>query len=148
MKLRTLTPGDYEPIVSIVDTWWGRPIAGSLPRLFFDHFHATSFVASIDETPLAGFLVGFLSPSILDEAYIHFVGVSPQARGTGVGRFLYESFFALAQAEKRTRVTAITSVVNAGSIAFHRAMGFAVSAPKTAYNGPGTDMVKFTRPLA
>ena len=46
MKLRTLAPDDYEPIVSVVDSWWGRPIAGSLPRLFFDHFHTTSFVAS------------------------------------------------------------------------------------------------------
>jgi ribosomal protein S18 acetylase RimI-like enzyme len=147
MKLRPLTPDDYEPILSVVDEWWGRPIAASLPRLFFDHFHTTSFIASAENIPLAGFLVGFLSPSLPTDAYIHFVGVSPEARGAGTGRLLYDAFFALAQADGRTRVTAITSVVNAGSIAFHQAMGFSVSDPRIAYDGPGKDMVKFSRPL-
>lgn len=148
MKLRSLTPDDYEPILSVVDAWWGRPIAGSLPRLFFDHFHTTSFVASTDAVPLAGFLVGFLSPSVITDAYIHFVGVSPDARGEGVGRRLYEAFFDLAAADGRTRVTAITATVNERSIAFHRAMGFAVSEPIVAYDGPGKDMVKFSRALS
>ena len=147
MKLRTLNPADYSAIVSLVDTWWGRPIASSLPRLFFDHFYATSFVASLASEPLAGFLVGFLSPSEPADAYIHFVGVSPSARGCGVGRSLYSAFFSLASDAGRTRVCAITSVVNSGSIAFHRRMGFAVSDPILGYDGPGKDMVKFTRPL-
>jgi ribosomal protein S18 acetylase RimI-like enzyme len=147
MKLRSLTPADYEPIVAVLDSWWGRPIAGSLPRLFFDHFHSTSFVASSSSVPLAGFLVGFLSPSVLSDAYIHFVGVSPSVRGAGVGRMLYSAFFSLAGSSGRTRVSAITSVVNAGSIAFHRAMAFSVSDPYAGYDGPGKDMVKFTRPL-
>lgn len=147
MNLRTLAPSDYEPVVSVVDEWWGRPISGALPRLFFDHFYATSFVASSADLPLAGFLVGFFSPSVPADAYIHFVGVSPAARGTGLGRTLYEAFFALATADGRTHVSAITSVVNSGSIAFHRAMGFSVSAPRPDYDGPGKDMVKFTRPL-
>jgi len=147
MKLRALTPDDYEPIVSVVDDWWGRPIAGSLPRLFFDHFFTSSFVASSPLLPLAGFLVGFLSPSVPSDAYIHFVGVAPDFRGAGVGRSLYSAFFDLAASGGRTRVCAITSVVNSGSIAFHRRMGFAVSDPQVAYDGPGKDMVKFTRSL-
>jgi hypothetical protein len=36
-----LAPGS----VAIVNDWWGRPIAGSLPRLFLDHFNRTSLVA-------------------------------------------------------------------------------------------------------
>jgi predicted GNAT superfamily acetyltransferase len=68
-------------------------------------------------------------------------------RGGGLGRTLYAAFFALAASAGRTQVTAITSVVNSGSIAFHRAMGFSVSPPRIGYGGPGKDMVKFTRGL-
>jgi hypothetical protein len=32
---------------------------------------------------MSGFLIGFMSPSEPDEAYIHFVGVSPGARASG-----------------------------------------------------------------
>jgi ribosomal protein S18 acetylase RimI-like enzyme len=147
MNLRTLAPSDYEPVVSVVDEWWGRPVSGALPRLFFDHFYATSFLATSPDSALAGFLVGFLSPSVPSDAYIHFVGVSPAVRGSGLGRTLYEAFFALAASDGRTRVSAITAVVNSGSIAFHRALGFSVSPPRPSYDGPGKDMVKFTRPL-
>jgi ribosomal protein S18 acetylase RimI-like enzyme len=148
MKLRGLTPDDYDPIVSVVDEWWGRPIAGSLPRLFFDHFFASSYVVSTRDLPLAGFLVGILSPSVPTDAYIHFVGVAPSMRGAGVGRALYDAFFALAVADGRTRVSAITSSVNSGSIAFHQRMGFTVNGPYAGYDGPGKNMVKFTRPLS
>jgi ribosomal protein S18 acetylase RimI-like enzyme len=147
MNLRTLTPSDYDPIVSVVDEWWGRPIAGSLPRLFFDHFFASSLVAATPSSPLAGFLVGVLSPSVPTGAYIHFVGVAPSARGAGVGRALYDSFFGLAVADGRTRVSCITSPANSGSIAFHQRMGFAVGGPYAGYDGPGKDMIKFTRSL-
>ena len=41
-----------------------------------------------------GFVCGFLSQTDPEEAYIHFVGVSPEHRGGGVGRTLYERFFA------------------------------------------------------
>jgi len=39
-------PADYDAIASRVDQWWGRPVLGSLPRLFFDLFHRTSRSAS------------------------------------------------------------------------------------------------------
>jgi GNAT superfamily N-acetyltransferase len=94
-----------------------------LPKLFFVHFADTSFVAERDGE-LAGFLVGFLSQSEPDEAYVHFVGVSPDERGTGLGRELYERFFAVARDQGRRRVTCVTSPANAGSLAFHEAIGF------------------------
>ncbi|WP_290862239.1 GNAT family N-acetyltransferase [Hamadaea sp.] len=147
MEIRPARPEDYDSVVAVVDDWWGRPIAGVLPRLFFDHFHRTSLIATMDGT-LAGFLVGILSPSEPAEAYIHFVGVAPAARGTGLGRVLYERFFDLARADGRTRIGAITSPVNAGSIAFHQRMGFAVRGPVEAYDGPGKDMMVFSRPLS
>ena len=85
---------------------------------------------------LAGFLVGFLSPSLPDAAYIHFVGVDPRERGSGLARVLYERFFALAVADGRRVVRAVTAPVNTASIAFHTAMGFTVTAPIPDYDGP------------
>jgi ribosomal protein S18 acetylase RimI-like enzyme len=144
--VRAAIPEDYEAVAAMVDDWWGRPVLGSLPRLFFDLFSGTSLVAEGDGRP-AGFLVGILSPADAQRAYIHFVGVDPQARGRGYGRLLYEEFFRLARADGRTAVSAITAPVNEASAAFHRAMGFTVSGPVPDYNGPGRDMLVFDRAL-
>ena len=67
-------------------------MAPILPKLFFIHFEGTSFVAEDPEGDLLGFVCGFLSQTSADEAYIHFVGVTPD-RGDGLGRALYERFF-------------------------------------------------------
>jgi ribosomal protein S18 acetylase RimI-like enzyme len=153
-RLRQARPQDYNAIAAVVDGWWGRPVLGILPRLFLDHFWATSLIAEGlgvagragvvgEPAPLLGFLVGFLSPSEPDQAYIHFVGVAPQARGDGLARALYRAFFGIARADGRTVVTAVTSPVNQGSIAFHRAMGFAVAGPVAGHNGPGTEYMTF-----
>ena len=146
MTLRTAMPADYDSIAAVVDDWWGRQVSHILPRLFLDHFHATSTIAEAGDD-LAGFLIGFLSPSLPDEAYIHFVGVHPGHRRGGLARVLYERFFALAAADGRTVVRAVTSPVNARSIAFHTALGFAVSDPTPGYDGPGDVKVRFDRPL-
>ncbi|UWS69892.1 GNAT family N-acetyltransferase [Streptomyces noursei] len=106
----------------------------------------TSLIAERDGE-LAGFVIGFLSPSKPEEAYIHFTGVAPAWRRTGLGRHLYERFFERARADGRTLVKAITSPQNARSIAFHNAMGFTNSAPIADYDGPELDRVTFTRPL-
>jgi ribosomal protein S18 acetylase RimI-like enzyme len=149
---RSARPDDYDGIVAVVDGWWGRPIAGALQRLFLDHFWRTSLIAEgptgADGRPaLAGFLIGFPSPGAEGEAYIHFVGVAPDARGSGLGRALYEEFFVAMRAHGCTVVHAVTSPLNVGSVAFHRAMGFDVSEPRAAYDGPGADRVVFTRAL-
>ena len=146
VAVRTARASDYDAIAAVADAWWGRPIVGVLPRLFLDHFHGTSLVAEQDGD-LAGFLVGFLSPSRPGEAYIHFVGVAPHLRRTGLAGDLYAAFFALAGRHGRTVVSAVTSPVNTGSIAFHRRMGFAVAGPVPDYNGPGHDLVTFRREL-
>jgi ribosomal protein S18 acetylase RimI-like enzyme len=143
---RAATPADYDGIARVVDDWWGRPVADSLPRLFLDLFHHTSLVIDGDGGPDA-FLVGILSPSEPRRAYIHFVGVRPASRGRGYGRLLYEEFFRLAMADGRTTVSAITTPVNAGSAAFHRAIGFTETGPVNDYNGPGRAMLVFERDL-
>ncbi|MFD9889909.1 GNAT family N-acetyltransferase [Amycolatopsis sp. NPDC059027] len=146
IAIRHAAPADYDRIVGVVDDWWGRAVHTLLPRLFLDHFHRTSFVAERDGV-LAGFLIGLLSPSISDAAYIHFAGVAPECRGSGLARSLYERFFALARADRRTIVRAITSPQNEGSIAFHGSLGFSVSEPVTAYDGASADRVVFARHL-
>ena len=157
IRLRTAAATDYDQIVAVVDDWWGRPIRHALARVFLDHFYATSTIAESgtagsgtagDEgIELAGFLIGFLSPSQPDAAYIHFVGVHPSLRGQGLARVLYERFFALAEANGRHRVSAITAPRNAGSIAFHTALGFTVSPPIPDYDGEGSPKVLFQRRL-
>src|SRR5262249_14191289 len=104
------------PWASVAGDWWGgRPVAAMLPRLFFEHFADTSFAADRAGT-LVGFLVGFLSQSRPGEAYIHFVGVHPSERGHGLGRRLYEAFFAAARARDCTVGRAVSAPGNTGSL--------------------------------
>jgi ribosomal protein S18 acetylase RimI-like enzyme len=143
---RPARPGDYDAIAAVIDAWWGRPVLVSLPRLFLDHFHDTSLVID-GPGGLVAFLIGILPPAEPERAYIHFVGVTPGARGRGLGAGLYQEFFALARAEGRRVVSAVTAPVNSGSIGFHRSMGFTVTGPVADYNGPGHDLVVFERLL-
>jgi GNAT superfamily N-acetyltransferase len=97
-QIRQLSTADYPFVISVIDQWWGgRQVADKLPRLFFEHFADTSFAAERDGK-LAGFLTGFVSQARSGEAYIHFVGVDPAERGSGLGRLFYESFFQAAKA--------------------------------------------------
>ncbi len=97
-EIRQAEPADYPRVIAVLNDWWGgREMVDMLPKLFFVHFRDTSFVAERDGE-LAGFLVGFLSQASPEEAYVHFAGVSPEERGTGLGRQLYERFFAAARA--------------------------------------------------
>lgn len=146
VPIRAALAADYDQIAAAVDGWWGRPIGAALPRLFLDHFHRTSLVAE-DTNGLAGFLVGFPSPDQPDVAYLHFVGVRPDRRGSGLGRALYETFFALVRAAGRHRVHAITAPTNSGSVRFHERLGFTVSGPVEDYNGPGRPALRFALEL-
>lgn len=145
-EIRRARAEDYDDLIGVVDNWWGRTVVHNLPRMFLDHFHRTSLVAT-DEHGISGFLVGFGSPSDPDVAYIHFVAVRPDARKAGLGRTLYENFFAIAGVEGRRVVTAITSPANYTSIDFHRSLGFSVSGPIPDYNGPGRAVITFERPV-
>jgi predicted GNAT superfamily acetyltransferase len=155
-QIRPIRPWDYRPVISVIDDWWhGRHMADMLPRLFFEHFTNTSFAAERDGE-LVGFLVGFKSQSRPAEAYIHFVGVHPGERGRGLGRQLYECFFAAARAQGCELVRAVTAPVNRGSVKFHQRMGFAVEPGDTelggvpvraGYDGEGQDRVRFVKSL-
>ncbi len=133
--IRPLEPSDYARVVGVLDEWWGgRSMTAMLPKLFFIHFRDTSFVAE-DDGEVVGFLCGFRSQTHEDEAYVHFVGVDPGKRGSGLGRELYERFFEAVA--PRHVVRAVTSPVNEQSIAFHRALGFDVERVEQNYDGRG-----------
>ena len=135
MLIRPAEPTDYPRVHAVIDDWWGgRPMAAMLPKLFFVHFRDTSFVAE-DDGSLAGFLCGFRSQTFHDEAYIHFVGVDPARRAAGLGRALYERFFA--SVPERSVVRAVTSPLNERSVAFHQALGFEVERIDDDYDGRG-----------
>src|SRR5256885_14640549 len=80
LVLRAVEPPDRREVADVVDRWWGRPMGGLLPRPLFSEFRSTSFVVEHD-VELVGFLVGFLSQTNPDEAYIHAVAVAPSWRG-------------------------------------------------------------------
>jgi ribosomal protein S18 acetylase RimI-like enzyme len=142
VAIRHAKPSDYGRVIGRVNVWWGgREMAPVLPRLFFLHFEGTSFVAEDGSGDLVGFLCGFLSQTDPDEAYIHFVGVSPEHRGEGIGRTLYERFFDEVRREGRSVVRCVTSPVNQESVAFHEALGFVVDRVVEDYDGPGEDRV-------
>jgi GNAT superfamily N-acetyltransferase len=155
--IRPIRPSDYQPVISVIDDWWnGRHVADMLPHLFFEHFTDTSFAAERDGE-LVAFLIGFRSQSRPAEAYIHFVGVHPDERGHGLGRQLYEHFFAAVRARDCRLVRAVTSPVNRSSVQFHERMGFVIEpgdanvsgVPVTVgYDGTGQDRVRFTKHLA
>ena len=174
LVFRRPNEADHARVLAVLEQWWGdvpppvdhrlaslrrcstgharggaegaRYRAALLPRLFFQHFATTSTVA---ESPagLAGFLIGFVSPTEPGTGYVHFIGVDPAARRSGLGAALYRRFFDDAGRAGAHTVRAVTSPVNTASIAFHRAVGFTVSPVEPDYDGPGHDRVCFSRTL-
>jgi L-amino acid N-acyltransferase YncA len=133
IRFRRPVEADHAGIVRQVDDWWGgRSIHHLLPRLWFQHFAGTSWVAEDAGGRVIGFLIGFISPDRPDEAYIHMVGSGPGHRRSGLGRALYGRFVEDVRARGVRRVSAVTGPGNRVSVAFHRAMGF------TPADGPGT----------
>jgi predicted GNAT superfamily acetyltransferase len=148
VTVRHVQPSDYGRVIQHVNEWWGgRDMAPMLPRLFFIHFESTSFVADRADGTLAGFLIGFLSQADDETAYVHFVGVAPDERGSGLGRELYERFFDATRAEGRSVVRCVTSSQNADSLAFHAALGFEQEGVAEDYDGVGNSRVLLARRL-
>jgi len=168
MNEDTLAPGiavrrpveaDHAALVSRIDEWWGgRKLHWYLPRLWFQHFAGTSWVAEDSEGRPVGFLVGFVSADHPENAYIHMVGTDPNHRRVGLGRALYERFFDDMRARGIRRVSAVTWPGNRVSVAFHRALGFVADEGEGTqnlygtpaypdYDAEGDDRVVFSREL-
>jgi GNAT superfamily N-acetyltransferase len=167
LTARHLAVEDHLPALAAVGPWWGglKGDAGAaerallLPRLYFQHFTTTSFLVEHDgsgdtggsggnEGEIAAFLIGFLSQTDPETAYVHFTGVAPKLHGQGLGRALYLAFFKLARSHGRRYVHCVTSPENTASQAFHTRIGFTASAVKPDYDGPGFDRVTFSIDLS
>jgi ribosomal protein S18 acetylase RimI-like enzyme len=133
LTFRRPTESDHGPIVDRVDDWWGgRRMHDLLPRLWFQHFTGTSWIAETETGAIAGFLVGFVSPDRPDEAYVHMVATNPNLRRRGVARELYDRFIVDVRGRGVRRIHAVTWPGNRVSVHAHRALGFSLA------TGPGT----------
>ena len=159
IRLRRPVEADHPRVVSVVDEWWGgRRLHDLLPRLWFQHFTGTSWIAETEDGRLAGFLVGYVSPDDPSLAYCHMIATNPNVRKRGLGRQLYEAFFADVAARGARTVRAITWPGNRISLEFHRAIGFRVKdgpgsmpmygvAAYPDYDAEGEDRVVFEREI-
>lgn len=135
ITIRNSTPADYENVIAVMPEWWnGRDLTSSVHKVFFIHFSNTSFIAEKGKE-LIGFLVGFFSQTDEDLGYIHFAGVHPEYRKQGIGRSLYERFFAMCEMNGRSVVRCCTSPVNKLSIEFHQRMGFEIEPGDVSVDG-------------
>ena len=151
-EIRPARREDHAPIVRAIDAWWGgRRLSGLLPSLFLENFAGTSLVAEDTSGTMAGFLVGFDSPDHPGEAYVHFIGVRPDQRGSGLGRKLHDRFAHDARERGVTSVRCVTSTVNEASIAFHTSIGFEIDGTDDPIAAAGIDddhgHVRFVRRL-
>jgi ribosomal protein S18 acetylase RimI-like enzyme len=152
---RRPTDDDHPRVVALVDEWWGgRRVHDLLPRLWFQHFTGTSWIAETSGGPIAGFLVGFISPDDPETAYVHMVATNPNVRHRGLGRAMYDRFFDDATGRGARRVRAVTWPGNRVSVGFHTALGFRIvggpgsqnlygSVAFPDYDYPGDDRVLF-----
>jgi RimJ/RimL family protein N-acetyltransferase len=127
MSLRPATRADLDRVRAVQPEWWGgRNLTALLQSLFLENFASTSLIVDDDDGSLAGFLIGFPSQDDLTAAYVHFVGVAPAHRGTGLGRALHDAFADRMAERGITTVRCVTSPVNADSVAFHQRIGFTI----------------------
>jgi L-amino acid N-acyltransferase YncA len=146
MNIRSMNKADFDNLLGVIDAWWGRSnIHPLLHPVYLYQFGNMATVAEEDGS-IVGFLVGFISQTQPDQAYIHLVGTAPAARKRGVARALYDRFFAEALEHGCRQVKAITSPTNQGSIDFHHRLGLSMSVVEN-YSGPGQDRVVFVRDL-
>ncbi|MHC3467659.1 N-acetyltransferase family protein [Streptomyces sp. 7R007] len=142
-----ITPARVTDIRQVLEDharYWGERDLRALHLLPLVHeFGQTCLVARSDDG-ITGYLIGFVTPD--RTGYVHLVATRDDARGTGLGRALYDAFTEAARRQGAVRLKAITSVGNEGSVAFHRRLGFEARVEQE-YNGPGQPRVVFTRAL-
>lgn len=124
--------------------YWGeRDLRALHLTALVREFGSTCLVARAADG-IRGYLIGFVTPD--RTGYVHLIATRDDARGTGLGRTLYDAFTEAARRQGAVRLKAITSVTNEGSVAFHRSLGFDDRVVQD-YDGPGRPRVVFTRDL-
>ncbi|MGW5110104.1 N-acetyltransferase family protein [Nocardia sp. NPDC004123] len=143
----TIRPATAHDLCVVVDNharYWGERDLRALHLPVLVHeFPETSLVA-VGPDGIRGYVLGFVTPA--RAAYAHLIATRDDARGTGLGRRLYAAFAAAARRQGASRLKAITSPGNQGSISFHRELGFDVRLVED-YNGPGQPRIVFTKEI-
>lgn len=145
MITRGITKADFDTIVAVLDRWWGGPSGERAHPVFFYELGGNALIAE-EDGELVGFLLGFLTDDTPRTGYVHLVGIHPNHRRRSVGKLLYMQFAERAKAAGASRIKAITTVGNEGSVRFHEALGFAVH-EDGSYAGKGRGRIVFTREL-
>ena len=139
MELRDITTVDLPRITALNNA--AVPAVPKMTEESLAAVHATSDVriAAVDSSGVIGFVLGFATGSDYestnflyfeqrgtDHLYVDRIVVDSAARGTGVGRVLYERFIQLAAEQGRAEVTCEVNVdpPNPESMAFHARLGF------------------------
>ncbi|MFE9881484.1 GNAT family N-acetyltransferase [Streptomyces sp. NPDC005784] len=142
-----ITPADvadFHQVLTDHPRYWGERDLRSLHLLALVQEFGSMCLVARAEDGIRGYIFGFVTPD--DTGYVHLIATRDDARGTGLGRRMYAAFAETAERYGARQLKAITSVENAGSIAFHRSLGFDVKIVDD-YNGPGRTMAVFHRDL-
>ena len=123
METRKITKADFDRIVEVIDHWWGGPISTFAHPIFFYELGGMALVVE-EGGEMIGFLLGFIAHEPARTGYVHLVGIHPDHRRKGVGRLLYAKFTEGSVAVGCTKLKAITTTGNEGSIRFHLAQGW------------------------
>jgi GNAT superfamily N-acetyltransferase len=145
MQARPLTKADFDQIVLVIDAWSGGMTRQLAHPIFFYELGDMARVVERDGEMIA-FLFGFLTPQSPPVGYVHLVGVHPEHRRRGVGRFLYQWFEAEARARGAVSARAITTLGNEASMRFHQEIGWDAR-EEPNYAGQGMPRIVFTRRL-
>jgi ribosomal protein S18 acetylase RimI-like enzyme len=142
--LRSATIADLRTILGELEEFWDERDTAFLHQALYVHeFGQTSVLAERDGL-IVGYLLGFVGQHAL--GYIHAVAVRRGARGEGLARGMYERFEQLVRARGARGLKAITAPENAGSRAFHEALGFSTEEVDDYSPSSGMRLV-FTRAL-
>jgi GNAT superfamily N-acetyltransferase len=154
MEITTCTAADFNRILADFAGFWDhdRTVALHHPTIIHE-FGNTAFVIR-DGDKVIAYLFGFFSQTE-PVGYIHLLSVRQGYRKQGLARMLYAHFEKIAREHGCKRLKAITSPVNAQSIAFHKSIGMIPSGNDLemgvpvirGYSGPGKDRVVFIKEL-
>jgi GNAT superfamily N-acetyltransferase len=145
MKARPLAKSDFDQIVQVIDAWWGGATRHLAHPMFFHELGQQAFIVE-ENDQMIGFLLGFLTPDLPPRGYVHLVGVHPEHRRRGVGRFAYTWFEAECRKRGCRQVKAITTPGNEGQVLFHKGIGWQTHEDPD-YAGPGRSRIVFIKDL-
>ena len=154
MEITSCTKRDYDQIVTELSDFWGHSNNRSLHHpLFLNEFGDCAYVIR-DGDRVVAYLFGCIA-SAEPAGYIHLVAVRSSHRHLGLARQLYDHFTSVAVSRGCRQLRAITNPKNAGSIRFHRSLGFQLEGVPDVhgvpvsrdYAGPGGDRVVFRKTL-